>query len=257
MNFTEKENIVSVVMPSYNERENILEAIERILLTLGSQLREIIVVDDDSPDKTWELVENLKNPKCRLIRRRNEKGLTSALAEGVRAATGEVVVWLDCDLGIPPEMIPRLIERLSDSDVVIGSRYMKGGSDNRPAWRVFLSYIFNLGAGVLLGFKIRDYTSGFAAVRGDIIRKIPIRGEGFGEYFIDWAYRCIRAGVRITEIPYSYSLRKRGVSKTDGNLGTFFILGINYSRHLVKTWFVTTRIYALLKGKRGDLPPGS
>ncbi len=251
MNFANKENIVSVVMPSYNERENILEAIERIFIALGSQLREIIVVDDDSPDKTWELVENLKNPKCHLIRRRNERGLTSALAEGVRAAKGEVVVWLDCDLGIPPEMIPRLVERLSDSDVVIGSRYIKGGSDNRPAWRVFISYIFNLGAGVLLGFKIRDYTSGFAAVRSDVIRKIPIRGKGFGEYFIDWAYRCIRAGVRITEIPYGYSLRKRGVSKTDGNLVTFCILGAQYTWHLLKTWFVTTRIFALFKVKKG------
>ena len=252
MNFANKENTVSVVMPSYNERENIQEAIERIFIALGSQLREIIVVDDDSPDKTWELVENLNNPKCRLIRRRNEKGLASALAEGVRAAKGEVVVWLDCDLGIPPEVIPRLIERLSDSDVAIGSRYMKGGSDNRPAWRVFLSFIFNLGAGVLLGYKVRDYTSGFAAVRGDVIRKIPIRGNGFGEYFIDWAYRCVRAGVRIAEIPFSYSLRKGGVSKTDGNLMTFCVLGVKYTRHLLKTWFVTTRIYALLKVKRED-----
>lgn len=251
MNFANKENTVSVVMPSYNERENILEAIERISITLGSQLREIIVVDDDSPDKTWELVENLKNPKYRVIRRRNERGLTSALAEGVGAAKGEVVVWLDCDLGIPPEMIPRLIERLSDNDVAIGSRYMKGGSDNRPAWRVFLSYIFNLGARVLLGFKVRDYTSGFAAVRGDVIRKIPIRGDGFGEYFIDWAYRCIRAGIKIVEVPYNYSLRKRGVSKTDGNLLTFCVLGVNYTRHLLKTWFVTTRVYALFKIKKG------
>ena len=255
MNFTIKENTVSVVMPSYNERENIQEALERVSTALGSQLREIIVVDDDSPDKTWVLVENLKNPKYILIRRRNERGLASALAEGIGAAKGEVVVWLDCDLGIPPEMIPRLIERLSDSDVAIGSRYMKGGSDNRPAWRVFLSYIFNLGAGVLLGYTVRDYTSGFAAVRGDVIRKIPIRGNGFGEYFIDWAYRCVRAGVRITEIPYNYSQRKRGVSKTDGNLMTFCVLGVKYTKHLLKTWFITTRIYALLKVKKGDLTP--
>ena len=86
---------VSVVLPSYNERENIIEAIDRISAAVGSRLKEIIIVDDNSPDETWKLVEEYGHPKVRLIRRVNEKGLASALDDGIRAAKGSVVVWMD------------------------------------------------------------------------------------------------------------------------------------------------------------------
>ena len=100
----EKTNIetVSVILPSYNERDNIVEAINRISKSLGDQLLEIIVVDDDSPDKTWSLVKDLNYEKVHLIHRKEDKGLASALAAGVEKSSGNIVVWLDCDLGIPP-----------------------------------------------------------------------------------------------------------------------------------------------------------
>ncbi|MDE2237566.1 MAG: polyprenol monophosphomannose synthase, partial [Elusimicrobia bacterium] len=212
---------VSVVMPSYNERGNIAEAVERIGAALGERLLEIIIVDDDSPDGTWKVVEELGDSRVRLIRRVGERGLASALARGTSEAKGDVVVWLDCDLGIPPEMIPRLVAALDDHDVAIGSRYVPGGSDGRPPFRAFLSRLFNLGARLLLGGQVRDYTSGFAAVRRQALVRTPLLPHGFGEYFIDWAYRCIRAGDRIVEVPYPYGLRKSGLSKTDSDWRQF------------------------------------
>ena len=232
---------VSVVMPSYNEKDNIAEAIHRIEATLGKQLLEIIVVDDNSPDGTWKIIEDLKDPRVRLIRRINEKGLASALARGTSEAKGDAVVWLDCDLGIPPEMIPRLVKPLQDYDIAIGSRYVNGGSDSRHWFRAFLSRLFNFWARLLLGREIRDYTSGFAAVRRGILTDTPLLPNGFGEYFIDWSYRSLNAGYRIIEVPYPYGYRKTGLSKTDSDWVQFCRLGMQYTKHLIKTPFVYGR----------------
>lgn len=228
-------------MPSYNEKDNITEAISRIEATVGKTLLEIVIVDDDSPDGTWKVVEELKDPRVRLIRRTQEKGLASALARGTSEAKGDVVVWLDCDLGIPPEMIPKLIEPLDEFDIAIGSRYVAGGADSRHWFRAFLSWLFNFWARLLLGGKVRDYTSGFAAVRRDVLVETPLLPNGFGEYFIDWSYRSVKAGHSIVEIPYRYGYRKTGLSKTDSDWLQFCKLGVQYTRHLLKTPFVYGR----------------
>jgi dolichol-phosphate mannosyltransferase len=224
----EKE-LISVVIPSYNECETILEAVFRILKSLGDSLLEVIVVDDDSPDRTWELVENLREPRCRLIRRIGRRGLASAIAEGTQAARGRIIVWLDCDLGIPPEDIMSLVEKLDSYDVAIGSRYIPGGKDTRPRFRAFLSYLFNCYARFLLGNQLRDWTSGFAAVRREVLQKAPLSMQGFGDYFIEWVYECYQRGLRVTEVPYHYGLRQAGQSKTDSNWLHFMKFGVSYT----------------------------
>ena len=103
---------ISAILPTYNEKENIGKLISQIKKYAGVHLYEIIVVDDNSPDETWKIVEEYNHPKVRLIRRMNEKGLASALDDGVRAAQGNIIVWMDCDLGLPPEDIPRLLEKV-------------------------------------------------------------------------------------------------------------------------------------------------
>jgi len=207
---------VSVVLPSYNERDSIVEAINRINNAVGEQLLEIIIVDDNSPDLTWKLLEELNHPKVKLIRRINEKGLASSLDDGIRAAQGDVIVWLDADLGLSPEEIPGLVSQLNKYDVAIGSRYVKGGKDPRPAFRVFVSILINLYAMTFLGFGVRDYTSGFAAVRKEVFDKVHFSRKGFGEYFIDFAYKSKKAGYKIIEMPCVYQVRSGGVSKSDG-----------------------------------------
>ena len=228
---------VSVVMPSYNEKDNIAEAIQRISKSLGKNLFEIIIVDDNSPDGTWRIVRDMKNPKIRLIRRMKERGLASALATGVEAARGDAVVWLDCDLGIPPEEIPRLVKKLEEYDVAIGSRYVKGGRETRPWWRAQLSLAINLFASLILGFRIRDYTSGFAAARKKVIDKIKLSREGFGQYFIEFMYECIKNNFRVIEVGYVYGKRKGGISKSDGNLFVLLRLGFQYAFRIIRIKF--------------------
>lgn len=231
---------VSVVLPSYNEGENILEAIERLSKSLGKNLYEIIVVDDNSPDGTWQIVEGLKNPKYKVIRRMYERGLASAIARGVREAKGNVIVWMDADLGIPPEIAPQLVEKLDAYDVAIGSRYVSGGKDPRPFPLPFLSRCLNSYARTLFGSQISDYTSGVVAVRKNVLDQTLWTDNGFGEYFAEFSYRCIKRNVRITEIPLQYTIRKGGVSKSGGNVLVLLKYGIQYSLKMIK-WRLTIR----------------
>lgn len=230
---------ISVVMPSYNERENIVEAIERTTRCLGQSLLEIIVVDDNSPDGTWALVEELKHPRCSLIRRMDKRGLASALADGTSRAAGDVIVWLDCDLGIAPEYIPKLVEQLKDHDAAVGSRYASGGSDERVTARALASYMINAFAGVVFGSGLRDYTSGFAAAHKNLLRQVPLSAEGCGDYFIEWYCHALRRGFTVAEVGYPYRLRKGGTSKMDGDVFTCLRLGVGYVARICRIGWAT------------------
>lgn len=223
---------VSVVLPTYNERENIAEAIQRISRSLGKSLREIIVVDDNSPDGTWRIARG--KPKVRVIRRVEERGLASALGRGISEARGGIVVWLDCDLGIPPEEIPRLVDALDRADIAIGSRYAPGGADRRHWLRALASTALNLFASMVLGWGVRDYTSGFAAVRREVFRAVPFPSGGFfGDYFIDFMYKA-KSRFRIVEMGYAYTDRKGGTSKYKGDLFTLLRYGVRYGVKILR-----------------------
>ncbi|MDP3734252.1 MAG: glycosyltransferase [Nanoarchaeota archaeon] len=228
---------VSVILPSYNESNNITEAITRIAASVGDQLKEIIVVDDNSPDQTWKVVEDLQLPYVTVMRRMTEKGLSSALDDGIRSASGDKIVWLDCDLGLSPEEIPALIAKLDQYDVAIASRYVKGGKDPRPPLRVFLSVMINFFAAAVLGFGVRDYTSGFCATKREVFDTVSFSRHGFGEYFIDFAYRCQKNNFTITEVPCVYRVRSGGVSKSDGNVWTLLKLGRDYGLRILSLRF--------------------
>ena len=153
------------MLPTYNERDNIGPLIESILATLDRPI-QIIVVDDDSPDGTWQVVQEMSanDERIELLRRTDERGLTSALNAGIARARGDIIAWMDCDLSMPPEKLPELVEALAESDLAVGSRYVKGGKDAGHSFtgRTF-SWVMNFCTALLLGFAIRDYTSGFIA----------------------------------------------------------------------------------------------
>lgn len=219
----------TVILPTYNERDNITLLVEGILDSV-EPAPEILVVDDDSPDGTWQVVEKLavKYPTIRLIRRTDERGLTSAISRGIAEAQGAVVVWMDTDLSMPPDSIPDLLDALEDSDLAIGSRYVKGGRDVGHSFVAqAFSRTINWFAGLLLGFSTQDYTSGFLAVRREVFDHITLTGD-YGEYCIDLLYRARRLGYRLKEIPYDCVERHAGESKTATNVVGFVTRGINY-----------------------------
>ncbi|MGQ9793853.1 MAG: polyprenol monophosphomannose synthase [Anaerolineae bacterium] len=222
---------ISVILPTYNERENIVPLIQRALEALSPYQVEIIVVDDNSPDGTWQEVAKLaeNDARVRLIHRTQERGLTTAIATGITHARGKWVAWMDCDLSMPPEDLSRLAQALqSGADMAVGSRYLPGGGDvGHSRMALVFSRLINWSASLLLDRRLTDYTSGFIMARREVFERIPLRGD-YGEYCIDLLYRALRTGFYVVEVPYVCVPRRAGESKTATHLLGFFKRGWKY-----------------------------
>ncbi|MCL5428212.1 MAG: glycosyltransferase [Chloroflexi bacterium] len=221
-----KNSKVSIIVPTYNEKEHIATLISELFAKISAPL-EVIVVDDNSPDRTDELVAGLKNPNVRLIRRK-ARGLAGAFHRGILEATGDIIGWMDADATMPPEVMNQLINGLDESHIAIGSRYVEGGSDNRHPLRVYASRAINWLARSVLGGGIRDYDSGFIAIRREVFDYVTIIPFGYGEYFIEFIYDSYRAGLKIKEVGYAFRDRSVGISKSAPSLLRFLITGSRY-----------------------------
>lgn len=218
---------VSIVLATYNERENILDTIQSIFEHVKDPV-EVIVVDDDSADKTWQLVDRLNDPRVVLIRRVATRGLASAFNRGIIESRGEIVGWMDADMCMPPSMLPTMIEKLQDYDIVVGSRYAPGGLDDRTWLRVLSSRLINGLAGLVLGYGIKDYDSGFVVLRRTVFDKVSIIPTGYGAYFMEFLFTCRKKGLNVYEIPYVFRDRAKGVSKSAPSIVKFFKTGMQY-----------------------------
>ncbi len=229
---------VSVVLPTLNEVENIVPLIEQIYEAVPD-LHECVVVDDDSPDGTADAVRRyaatVPHRNVRVEQRKEDHGLTRSLSHGIKRCTGNVIVWMDCDFSMPPSLIPALLQCIENGyDIAVGSRFVRGGSFKRniadssdSALAVLLSRMMNYVIQVVLDHSFKDYTSGFIAVRKSVFKEIGLQGN-YGEYFIDFIYKAIYYGFRITEVPYICLPRLKGVSKTGQNIFQFTKLGMRY-----------------------------
>ncbi|HKF43671.1 MAG TPA: polyprenol monophosphomannose synthase [Thermoanaerobaculia bacterium] len=218
---------VSIVLATFNERENILDTIQSIFANLGDSA-EVIVVDDDSPDQTWHLVEDFAHPRVKVIRRVGTRGLASAFNRGILESRGGVVGWMDADMCMPPDMLPGMIALLDQHDVVVGSRYATGGKDDRVWLRVAASRAINALASLVLGYGIRDYDSGFVVLRRSVFDKVSLIPTGYGAYFMEFLYNCRRKGLTVHEVPYVFRDRQKGISKSAPSLYRFFRTGTQY-----------------------------
>ena len=214
---------LSVIVPTYNESKNIVGILDSLRkhLPIGTDA-EIIVVDDNSPDGTGNIVEEYaKNSKkeniqsVQIIHRKTERGLSSAILAGIKYAKGESVVVMDSDFSHPPQTIPKMIEELhkSEYDIVVASRYVDGGSVK--GWP-FKRKIISKGATKIaqhgLGIKIKDPMSGFFAFKRSIINNIKFDAIGY-KILLEILVKA--RGVKVKEIPYEFINRKEGSSKLD------------------------------------------
>lgn len=232
---------ISVILPTYNESENIGLMIDEIISILDTRDFEIIVVDDDSPDMTWKIVEDIgsRDKRIRFLKRVNKRGLTSALNDGINMAVGDIVVWMDCDFQMPPSTILSLLKPIDEKqyDAVIGSRFIKGGKDQRYNRKLnqdniviihkLLSKIICRFTSIIFRSSFTDWTSGFIAIKRDIFDKITLRGD-YGEYFMYLIHYLLSKGYKVIEVPYILSPRKRGQSKTSSSSTGFIKKGIKY-----------------------------
>lgn len=209
----------SVILPTYNESGNILDLIESLKTNLSKNklASEIIVIDDNSPDKTGLLVQKYfsKDPLVRSIIRKKDRGLASAIKYGIEKAVGEVIAVMDTDFNHNPSVVPKLIQKCSKYDFVIGSRYVKGGGMQNKL-REKLSYLFNLLIMFILGNPVHDNLSGFFAIKRSALESLNHDKifYGYGDYFIRLIYFAKLQDYTFTEIPAFYKDRMYGVSKS-------------------------------------------
>lgn len=230
---------ISIILPTYNEKENIIPLIKSIPKYCGKSLYEIIVVDDDSPDGTWKIISRLKKKikHLRLIRRVGERGLPSAISKGIENAKGNFVLWMDCDFSHPMALIPKMIEHIPDYDVVSASRFVKGGKDKRSFLRVIASRALNIFGDLVLGLEVKDITSGFYLVKKSLFDKIKLKKEGYAEYCIRFTNDAIKNGYRWKEIPYIFIERKSGSSKSYVTILNFIKNGYLCIREIIRLRF--------------------
>ena len=209
-----------VCLPTYNERENL----EPMLRALGAVLPEggrVVVVDDSSPDGTGELADALAVELgfVDVLHRPRKEGLGPAYLAAFRhalAAGADLILEIDCDFSHDPSDVPRLIAAAEGADLVLGSRYVTGGSvENWGALRRSISWGGSLYARAFLGVGVRDLTGGFKCYRRAVLEGIDLDGISSAGYAfqIETTYRALRAGFRIVEIPITFADRESGASK--------------------------------------------
>lgn len=216
----------SIVIPTYNESQNITRMLDIVSTNLPPNANaEIVIVDDDSPDGTGKIVEDYAKRtgsrddcEIRIINRKGEKGLSSAVLAGIRASVGESVIVMDSDLSHPPETITKMLEELKklDCDIVVASRYIEGGSvTGWPFKRKLISKSATKIAQRSLGIRVKDPMSGFFAFRRHIIRNIKFDAIGY-KILLEILVKVPDARVR--EIPYNFTDRRKGESKLDSSV---------------------------------------
>jgi dolichol-phosphate mannosyltransferase len=208
-----------MVIPTYNEIDNLADVVERVRRSTPHV--DVLVVDDASPDGTGDLADRLAavDPQVRVLHRPRKEGLGAAYGDGFRVALDagyDLIGEMDADGSHQPEQLPRLLDAIADADVVIGSRWVPGGSVvNWPWHRVVLSRAGNLYARVLLGIGVRDATAGFRVYRREALEKVHLeRVQSLGYVFqVELVYRTLSAGLTVREVPIEFVERVLGDSK--------------------------------------------
>jgi dolichol-phosphate mannosyltransferase len=208
-----------VIVPTYNEAEN-LEPLVSAILALDAKF-DILIIDDNSPDGTGKIANHLaaERPELHVLHRPGKLGLGTAYVEGFHWAIEQgydYIFEMDCDFSHDPNYLPRFLQEIGSADLVLGSRYVKGG--DTPNWgpvRRIVSATGNLFAKFMLGLKTHDCTGGFRCYRRTMLQRIPwdmIRLQGYG-FQVGAVYFVERLGGRVVELPIIFQDRRVGKSK--------------------------------------------
>ena len=209
--------MISFIFPTYNEAANIETFVGKVQQVLNKNNidSEILIVDDNSPDGTGKIADQLasKYPNLRVLHREKKEGLGKAYAAGLENTSGDLICMMDTDMSHNPDDIPRLLAKINEGyDLVMGSRYAKGGKVvGKPKYKMFISRAANKMANLFLGIPLADTTNSFRLFRRKILTKFP---ESAGNAFLtELVVGAKRKGCKITEVPITFSERKKGKSK--------------------------------------------
>lgn len=253
---------LSVVSPTYNESENVGQLISEIENSLQSTDYEILISDDDSPDRTWAKVEEIGSHDSRVhfLRRTSNRGLGPSVADGFIRAAGEAVACIDADLQHDPRILPKMLEELRNgADLVVATRYMPGGGTaNWGMIRRLGSWACTKLAQILLGVKLRDPMSGYFMMRRDDFMKIrdQLNVCGF-KILLEIAAQLRPQNVK--EVPYTFSSRSRGKSKLSNKIVFAYLAQVwRLYRHRRRAeWKSATEVMFPKRGRSGAVPRAS
>lgn len=233
---------VLVVIPTYNERDNLAPIVGRVQAVLPQV--HVLVVDDGSPDGTGEVADKLAagDDRVHVMHRTEKAGLGAAYVAGFRWGLRrdyQVLVEMDADGSHAPEDLPRLLDALQDADLALGSRYVPGGRVvNWPWRRELLSRGGNIYSKIALGVRINDITGGFRAFRRHVLETLPLDSIASHGYCfqVDMAWRVVQAGFSVVEVPITFTEREIGESKMSGSIvrEAFFRVGQWGLRHRIE-----------------------
>ncbi|MGK5556268.1 polyprenol monophosphomannose synthase [Actinomadura kijaniata] len=240
---------VLVIIPTYNERDNVEKIVGRVRAAVPAV--DVLVVDDNSPDGTGELADAMAaaDPQVKVMHRTAKDGLGAAYIAGFRRALEQgydVMVEMDADGSHQPEELPRLLAALQDADLVIGARYVPGGkTENWPLSRQLISRGGNTYVRLMLGTPLRDATAGYRAFRAATLEKIGLDGVNSRGYCfqIDLARRALRQGLRVVEVPVTFVERVHGTSKMSRDIVAEAMLNVT-------RWGMADRMARLRGGRR-------
>ena len=222
-------NKTSIILCTYNEAKHIELTISELEKHIPNL--EIVIVDDCSSDGTVEKLKKLnKNNKYKIVFRKKSRSLASAFVRGLTETTGDNIGWVDTNMS---ELAPRFTEMIqelkSDNDLILMSRFVEGGGDERIFIRSFCSKYFNLLCRIILRTSIKDFTSSIFLMKRKILDEVTFLGYGHGEFFLEFLYNVYQKGFKIKEIPY---VQKKDEDDSDSksapNLVKFFFHGIMY-----------------------------
>ncbi|WP_432824299.1 polyprenol monophosphomannose synthase [Dactylosporangium sp. CA-092794] len=244
---------VLVIIPTYNEADNIRIIVERV--REATPAVDILVADDNSPDGTGTIADELAgtDPAVHVLHRAGKQGLGAAYIAGFAWGTErgyDAVVEMDADGSHAPEELPKLLDALADADVVLGSRYVKGGRTvNWPAHRQAISRIGNVYVRLALGMPLRDATGGYRAYRTPVLGKIELESIASHGYCfqVDLAWRSYKDGFRVSEVPITFTERERGQSKMSSSI-------VREALWKVTVWGSAARWTALKRAVAGNGP---
>lgn len=197
-----KNKKVSIVLPTYNERDTIVKLIESIHEAIIEYNHEIIVVDDNSPDGTYQAVVDTKYDYARGVLRTEDRGFAKSIRCGVENASGEIVIIMDSDFNHQPKYLPFMIDSLKYYDCVSASRFVYGG-DMGDRSRHLLSWLFNIFVRIMTRGKVTDSLYGFVAIKKEVIQKVKFDDIfwGYGDYCIRLMYYLQKKEVTILQFP--------------------------------------------------------
>jgi len=238
----------SIILPTYNEKDSIKTTINNIKKAIkSSENYEIIVVDDNSPDKTWKIVQNLskKDSTIKYIRRMNKRGLSSAIIDGFLQAEGEYLFVTDADGQHDETKFDEMLSKLKQNDLVIGTRYKKGGSvEGWSKYRIFVSRFAAMLSKPFLSNKITDPMSGFFGIKKTVFQKYASKLDGRGyKILLDILFQSNK--FKIEEVPYHFKTRKAGQSKLSSKVIFDYLLMLLNQAYKTHKHFIPFSIVGL------------